>query len=81
MQKLRAAVSEEDPKAVREAAHALKSSSANVGAKSLAELCKQLEAMGRQGNLSSASLLLDAFDAEYKDVVAALRKEVHDIAA
>ena len=39
---------------VRQRAHALKSSSANVGATGLAELCKTLESMGREGCLDEA---------------------------
>ena len=64
--KLRVAVDTGDAAAVGEAAHALKSSSANVGAKSLAELCRQLETMGRQNDLSCASSLLDKLSVEYQ---------------
>jgi len=80
-QTLRTAVSKRDAGAVRAAAHALKSSSANVGAMALAELCRRLEDMGRQDDLGDAQALLDALEAGHRDVVSALRKQVREIAA
>jgi HPt (histidine-containing phosphotransfer) domain-containing protein len=40
------------------AAHALKSSTANVGAKTLSEFYRQLEQLGREGRLADARELL-----------------------
>ena len=63
LEKLRSAIDITDANSLAEAAHSLKSSSANVGAKVLAELSRQLEAMGRQDDLNGASSLLDQFSA------------------
>jgi len=48
---LKAAIENNEPEGVRAAAHSLKSSSANLGATSLAALCKLLEEMGRAGTI------------------------------
>ena len=63
---------EGDPEALRRAAHALKGASANVGARALAEVCAQLEARGRFGQLDGAGDLLACFDAEFARVRDAL---------
>ena len=60
---------------MRESAHALKSSSANVGANVLADLCRRLEIMGRENDLSEALTIHELFEREYERVVAALRLE------
>jgi signal transduction histidine kinase/DNA-binding response OmpR family regulator len=57
---------------VQDAAHTLKSSSANVGATRLASLSREIEARARAGNLSQAKDLLDPLLAEYREVVSAL---------
>ncbi|MBD2568512.1 Hpt domain-containing protein [Anabaena lutea] len=56
-------------------AHSLKSSSAIVGAKNLSLLCKQLEKLGRDGNINDAVLLVSQAMAEYVQVEAALQWE------
>jgi HPt (histidine-containing phosphotransfer) domain-containing protein len=58
----------------RRAAHSLKSNSANFGATGLAQLCKQLEDLGKAGNLDSASELLVQANDEYEQVVKALEQ-------
>ncbi|MCH7820895.1 MAG: response regulator [Proteobacteria bacterium] len=78
---LRTAIDKADANALVEAAHALKSSSANVGAKVLAELGKQFESMGRRDDLNGAPSLLMQFNAEYRRVVDALTREMRDTAA
>lgn len=55
-----------------EAAHSLKSSSAKVGALSLAELCKNLETFGRNNTIDGAAELLMKVEAEYTGVREAL---------
>ncbi len=57
------------------AAHALKSSSFNVGAKRLAQLCKQLEALGRNGNCSDVTAMLIELQQIYQDTTQVLRRE------
>jgi signal transduction histidine kinase/CheY-like chemotaxis protein len=75
-QTLSEAVRDADGEGIREAAHALKSSSANVGARWLAELCKRLEYMGRQNDLADTHSVLQQLSAEYQRVVDALQKEL-----
>ncbi len=60
---------------LREVAHALKSSSANVGAIGLADLCKRLETMGRDDNLADAPTIHERFEREYARVIVALKLE------
>ena len=53
---------------MRKAAHTLKSSSANVGADTLAQLCKDLEQLGRNDTTSGAPDLLTAMEREFSAV-------------
>jgi histidine phosphotransfer protein HptB len=69
------AIPQENAKRLQLEAHALKSSSAIVGAKHLSQICKQLEDLGRDGNLSDATLLLSQAMTEYQQVDAALKLE------
>ena len=75
LENLREAVAEGNAAAIRTAAHTLKSSSANLGAKSLAELCKNLEAQGKAATLEGACELLEEVEKVYAAVCDALRKE------
>ncbi len=60
LQDLESLVSEAgDAEKIRLAAHSLKGSSANVGAKPLAELCLRLETMAREKSLSTAPSLVN----------------------
>ncbi|MGD0401524.1 MAG: response regulator [Syntrophobacteraceae bacterium] len=61
-----------DPEATQEAAHSLKSTSANLGAEMLAAFCKELETMGRAGTTDNAILLLPVLEDEYERVCKAL---------
>ena len=62
--------------ALRKAAHALKSSCANVGAERLAAFAAELEAIGRSGAVSRSAPLLERTDAEWPQVVALLEARV-----
>ena len=75
MEQLRAAMECADAGALRLAAHTLKSSSANLGAKAAAALCKELETLGRNGSLGGAPDLMRKLEAELTDVYAALEAE------
>ncbi|MDH4167272.1 MAG: response regulator [Gammaproteobacteria bacterium] len=75
LEKLRAGLAAGDARALYEAAHALKSSSANVGATALAEIARQLEASGREADLRRAHLLADQLFHEHRRVVEALGAE------
>jgi len=69
---LREAILRSDPAGVAHAAHSLKSSSANLGATALAQLCAQLEATAKSGQLGDAWTVLDAMVAEHDRVLLAL---------
>jgi two-component system, sensor histidine kinase and response regulator len=66
-----------DAESVRQAAHALKSSSANVGAMAFADLCKEVELAAANGRLDQA--LVDGLLAEHRKVLQAL--DAQNIAA
>jgi HPt (histidine-containing phosphotransfer) domain-containing protein len=57
-----------DGEALSRAAHPLKSSSAQVGADRLASLCKELESLGRTGELDDAIERVDAVCEELESV-------------
>ncbi len=67
-----AAVQAGDATAAFENAHAVKGSAATLGALRLAELCRQVEAMGRAGDVSGAASVMASVQAEYERVKAAL---------
>ena len=76
MQSIVESIDRDDSASLQEAAHSLKSSSANLGAVKMAELCKELEYMGREGQACSAASLLDSIKAEDKLTQAALKEEL-----
>lgn len=55
------------------AAHALKSSSFNVGANAFASLCQEVEQLGREGRMRRLLGRVDALQLEWRRVEAALR--------
>ena len=65
---LREAIGGHDPGTVKRIAHSLKSASANVGAETLAGLCKNLEHLGRADSVEGAELLLDDMEHEFQAV-------------
>jgi len=71
---IREAIAQNDPPTLHRAAHSLKSTSATVGAQSLAGLCKDLEAIGRARTTDHAAALLPAIEKEYQQVATALRE-------
>ena len=70
------AIADADGKALLEAAHSLKSSSANLGAWKLSGLCRELESLGKENNIQQASLLLDQLDEQFKVTYEALECEL-----
>ena len=76
LQTLREAIARTDSQGTRMAAHSLKSSSANLGAAALSELCKTLENIARERQLENAEALLSEIETEYVQVVREL--EVHN---
>ena len=73
---VRKSVEQGDGAALCEAAHSLKSSSANLGAVSMAAVCKKLEDMGRDGRTDAAKALIGRIESEYKSVSTALADEL-----
>jgi len=64
-----------DAASLREAAHSLKSMSSNMGALKLADLCKKLEHMGRDGEIDGGAELIYKIETEHQNVRQALIKE------
>ncbi|MDY6804312.1 MAG: PAS domain S-box protein [Cyanobacteriota bacterium] len=66
-------VAAQDAVALRNCAHALKSLSLTMGATALAQLCGELEAMGRVGTTASTEELIAQLEPEYQRVVSVLK--------
>jgi HPt (histidine-containing phosphotransfer) domain-containing protein len=81
MAEIRNALAGNDAAAARRAAHALKSSSANLGAAALADLCKRLERECRDGAAAESRALADAIEDEYSYVAADLTERMRETAA
>jgi two-component system, sensor histidine kinase and response regulator len=73
LQTLREAESGGDAEKLKAAAHSFKSSSANLGALKLADVCKELETLGRAGSTVGALPLLMQVEEEYRMVREALQ--------
>jgi CheY-like chemotaxis protein len=78
---MRAAAASSDAHGLQLAAHTLKSASANVGAVSLAGLCKSLELSGRSGVTAGAAEALGELERELDRVASALQVELMQQAA
>jgi CheY-like chemotaxis protein len=64
---------------LREAAHSLKSSSANLGANTMSEICLKLENLARDEKIDEAKALLDELGDEYERVKYFFEKRSHEI--
>jgi HPt (histidine-containing phosphotransfer) domain-containing protein len=80
LQALRQAASEGNAPAVQEAAHSLKSSSANLGATRLAAQCKELELLARANTIEPIQEHLHKLETEYEAVRIALSAELQESA-
>lgn len=69
---IRQGIADKDPTALRSAAHSLKSSSANVGASSLAALCRQIESIGHARATDGADILFQQIEFVYPQVYQSL---------
>jgi CheY-like chemotaxis protein/HPt (histidine-containing phosphotransfer) domain-containing protein len=65
---LRRAISGNDVLRLRKEAHSLKSSSANVGAETLAQMCKEMEHLGRTETTEGAAGILTHMELEFQAV-------------
>jgi len=72
---IRRAVAACDATALWQAAHALRSSSGMIGASMFAELCHDLELLGRAATLDRAPEVLSKLEASFRNVCAALEVE------
>ncbi|MBL8694377.1 MAG: Hpt domain-containing protein [Planctomycetes bacterium] len=73
---IRTAIAESDARKLDRCAHTLKSTSATVGAMELAEICKELEQLGRRGLTSEAASKLDELDRRFSAALAAVTAEL-----
>lgn len=73
IQQARQASQAGDAEALRRAAHSLKSNAANFGARQLTQMCKELEAQGKQGFFADAMPRLEQIETEFTAVKAALQ--------
>ena len=80
MAQLREAIATGNSKALGQAAHALKSSAANVGAESLSLGYRELEKLGREDRIDDARALSDAVVAEHDRAMLALRDILEGVA-
>ncbi len=75
------AVDDQDLQTVGDIAHSLKSSSINIGATALADLCQELEVAARTGLDTELHRIFDKLSAEFSLVEGALRESVSSAVA
>jgi HPt (histidine-containing phosphotransfer) domain-containing protein len=76
LQQMNSGFASGDLAAIRNAAHSLKSSSANLGATELSKMCGQLEAAARTGAIGADAPSAQAIETEYESVESALLAEL-----
>ena len=81
LKSIRQAVGQHDGTALAEAAHSLKSSSANLGALQMSELCRNLEILGKEGGTEAACLELRRLATVYDTASSALSDELRKLSA
>ncbi len=77
MEQLRRGLADGRADAVYMAAHTLKSSSANLGAKEFATTCQWIETLGREGKLDEGRSALAKADAQFGELTAELDRLLH----
>src|SRR2546421_5010031 len=75
LEALHVAVREQQVEALKRAAHNLKGSSYNLGARTMATLSSELESLGKQGTVEGAAELVTKLEQEYQRVCQALASE------
>jgi signal transduction histidine kinase/CheY-like chemotaxis protein len=73
LQKIREAINKANAALLRSIAHALKSLSLTIGAKTLVKLCQELEQIATFENYKRASVLLEQLNTEYQHLEVALQ--------
>ncbi len=76
LQQIEQAMTARNTTALAAAAHSLKGSSSNLGARLLASLCSQMEKAGRAEAYSDVASLHDKLQKEFRNVVAAVETEL-----
>jgi HPt (histidine-containing phosphotransfer) domain-containing protein len=74
MDRLRNAWAAGNIEEVHRAAHSLKGSAGNIGARRLAEVCRQLEVLGTPGDFAGAAAFVDALGVEFGKVEVEIRR-------
>jgi signal transduction histidine kinase/CheY-like chemotaxis protein/HPt (histidine-containing phosphotransfer) domain-containing protein len=78
IEELRRSIAGGDSSAVWKIAHGLKSSSASLGAKPLAQQMSEMESRARQGDLAEADTRLSQIEEEFRNVSAALQETLRE---
>ena len=76
VKRIRAAVESQNAVELRASAHRLKSSSAQLGASTVADDCRELEMMGQHHDLTQAGEILRRFEEHYVAACAAFKAEL-----
>ncbi|GAB1266442.1 hypothetical protein NBRC116493_19540 [Aurantivibrio infirmus] len=76
---LQSALESQDCDSVRRGAHSIKGSASNLGAHKLAGFASELEAKGRDEDLSGTENLLDNIRSEYQEVEVIMQGILKDI--
>jgi signal transduction histidine kinase/CheY-like chemotaxis protein len=76
LEELNKALDAQDPESMERAAHALKSSAANLGAMGLSRLFREIESAGREQDIERATPLIKESGQEYERVQSALESEI-----
>lgn len=77
LSRLQKAFNEQDLDAFTRAAHSIKSTSNSFGALQFGAMAKELEMMGRAGNLEGAFAMVEALFASYEEVRQTLEEMSH----
>ena len=80
MRQIEEAILERDGRQLNRIAHALKSSTANLGAEPLSTCYRQLEALGREGRIEEAHALLAHLRSEHERALARVREILQEAA-
>ena len=73
VERLKAAWQDGNAAELQRAAHSLKGSSSNIGARQMSDICNQLDERGKAGDLTGTQRLLDSLEEEYGRV----ESEIH----
>jgi len=68
LETMRGALGTGDAESLRKSAHALKGASANIGARQMAGLAQELQALGEAGTVEGAAVIIDQLETEFERV-------------